>query len=115
MAEVIGRDSKSGRFLAGNSGNGGRRRGSRNKLAEDFIADFAAAWAKHGPAALELMAATEPARFVAAAVQLMPRDVAMSLDVDVRVERGLSALEAYRTLKALPVAELKALRDAEDE
>ena len=30
------RDEK-GRFLAGNSGNGGRRPGSRNKLAQDFI------------------------------------------------------------------------------
>jgi hypothetical protein len=35
------RDTKTGRFLAGNSG-GGRKPGSRNKLSESFIADVQA-------------------------------------------------------------------------
>ncbi|MFK4659226.1 hypothetical protein [Bradyrhizobium ottawaense] len=34
MAE---QDPKTGRFLPGNSGNGGRHKGARNKLHADFI------------------------------------------------------------------------------
>jgi hypothetical protein len=70
-AEV--RDEK-GRFLAGHS-VGGRPPGSRNKLTEDFLADFHACWLAHGKAALAKVAVDEPVQFVKAAVQLMPRDV----------------------------------------
>jgi hypothetical protein len=44
---VEGRDPRSGRFLTGNSG-GGRQRGSRNKLSEQFIADVYAQWQESG-------------------------------------------------------------------
>jgi len=37
-----------GRFIAGNSGNGGRKPGSRAKLGEAFVADLCADWEKHG-------------------------------------------------------------------
>lgn len=62
------------RFLAGHS-VGGRPPGSRNKLTEDFRADFHACWQAHGKAALAKVAVDEPAQSVKAAVQLMPRDI----------------------------------------
>jgi hypothetical protein len=37
-----------GRFVAGNSGNGGRPKGTRNELSEAFIADLCENWRKHG-------------------------------------------------------------------
>ena len=53
------RDTKTGRFLAGNNG-GGRKPGSRNKLSEAFIADVQASWEKHGAEVLERVAREEP-------------------------------------------------------
>ena len=70
---VWDKDEK-GRFVSGNIG-GGRPPGSRNKLTEDFLADFHDAWKEHGAAALRKMAVEEPAAFVQAGVKLMPRDV----------------------------------------
>ena len=69
----IDRDER-GRFLAGHS-VGGRPLGSRNKLVEDFLADFHDAWRSGGKNALKHMAEKEPSAFVRAGVQLMPKDV----------------------------------------
>jgi len=49
---VVQRDTKTGRFLAGNNG-GGRKPGSRNKLSESFIADVQGSWEKHRAEVLE--------------------------------------------------------------
>ena len=38
------KDAKTGRFLPGNSGFGGRPKGARSKLTTEFIDDFYAAW-----------------------------------------------------------------------
>jgi hypothetical protein len=70
----VERDDR-GRFVPGNNGGPGRPLGSRNKLVEDFIADFRDAWREGGKKALKHMADSEPAAFVRAAVQLMPKDV----------------------------------------
>jgi hypothetical protein len=44
-------------FKPGQTGNpAGRPKGSRNKLAEDFVADAYQKWQQHGPKALETMA-----------------------------------------------------------
>jgi hypothetical protein len=67
-------------FKPGVSGNpAGRPRGSRGKLAEDFLLDLHAAWTEHGPAALAACAKTEPAQFCKIVSSLMPRDVAVSV------------------------------------
>jgi hypothetical protein len=47
-------DQRTGRFLSGCKPGPGRQLGSRNKLAESFIADLRDCWEKHGVAALEL-------------------------------------------------------------
>jgi hypothetical protein len=55
--EIAGRDPGSGRFVSGNIG-GGRPKGSRNKLAEAFIADLHARWIKDGPQVLDAVIKT---------------------------------------------------------
>jgi hypothetical protein len=66
------RDDK-GRFLTGNSG-GGRPKGSRNKLAEAFIADFHADWEENGAQAIRTMRAERPHEYVKVAASLLPRE-----------------------------------------
>jgi hypothetical protein len=104
------RDARTGRYLPGNSGNGGRKPGSRNKLGEAFIADLATSWERHGVKALERCAEEDPAQYCRIIASLLPREA--SLDVDVTVGQAQTALEAYRTLQALPTHELMALRNA---
>lgn len=45
--KAIQRDER-GYFLPGNPAGPGRPKGSRNKLAEDFLADLHAAWVQRG-------------------------------------------------------------------
>jgi hypothetical protein len=71
-----------GRFLAGNSGNGGRPKGARSKLGEAFLEDLRDAWNEHGAAALKRCAIEEPAQFCRIVASLMPKDVNLNLSVD---------------------------------
>jgi hypothetical protein len=68
------KDATTGRFLPGNSGFGGRPKGSRNKLTTEFFDDFYAAWQQHGATALKEVAENSPRDFVRAAAMLMPRE-----------------------------------------
>jgi hypothetical protein len=85
-----------GRFLPGNNGGPGRPPGSKNKLVEDFISDFHDAWQESGADALKKMVKDDPAAFVRAAVQLMPKDVL----VEAR-GAGLVVIETPAAIKAL--------------
>jgi hypothetical protein len=73
-AQASQQDEKTGRFLPGNSGFGGRPKGARNKLTTEFFDDFYAAWQKHGAEALKKVAETSPRDFVRAAAMLMPKE-----------------------------------------
>jgi hypothetical protein len=69
-----GRDTKSGRFLPGHRGSGGRPVGSRVKLSERFLSDLHRKWVKHGSAALDRLIATDPATFVKVVSKTLPRE-----------------------------------------
>lgn len=75
MTEIIERDNKTGRFLPGNAGNGGRKPGQRNKLGEAFIGDLREVWEEVGIDALRRCAEEEPGQFVRVVASLMPRDL----------------------------------------
>jgi len=76
------KDAKTGRFLPGNSGFGGRPKGSRNKLTTEFFDDFYAAWQKHGALALEKVAESSPRDFVRVAAMLMPKEFELKTPMD---------------------------------
>lgn len=69
------KDAKTGRFLPGNSGFGGRPKGARSKLTTEFFEDFYAIWQKHGADALKKVAEASPKDFVKAAAILMPKEL----------------------------------------
>lgn len=82
MSEITttaGRDEASGRFLPGNSGNGGRKKGARSKLGEAFLEDLRDAWNELGVEALKLCATEHPEKFVKIIADLMPRDVNLNI------------------------------------
>jgi len=71
--QVTGREST--QFKPGQSGNpGGRPKGSRNKLSEDFFQDLYDVWQAFGKPALETMAMLYPAEFVRLVASLLPKE-----------------------------------------
>lgn len=91
------RDSKTGRFLPGNSGLGGRPKGARSKLGEAFLDDLRDAWNAHGIEALRRCATEDPTQFCRIISNLLPRDIDINLSASVDVgdfaARFRSALE----------------------
>lgn len=69
--DILARDQATGRFLTGNGG-GGRAKGSRNKLADAFVADVYAKWQQSGPAVLDRMIKETPAKFAMLVAKLIP-------------------------------------------
>ena len=62
-------------FKKGKDKTGGRKKGARNKFAAQFIADFAADWAKHGADVVESLREKDKAVYVRAAGALVPKDL----------------------------------------
>ena len=56
-------------------GNPGRPKGSRNKLAEAFVADLYDDWQEHGLAAIQEVRATKPDAYLKVIASLLPKDV----------------------------------------
>lgn len=96
-----GRDTKSGRFLSGNNGGPGRQKGSRNKLAEQFISDVYELWQRSGISALERVVKDEPATFVKVVANILPRQ----LDATLTVEHELLVTEARDFAAAFRMAQ----------
>ena len=105
----------------GQSGNlAGRPKGSRNKLAEDFVSDLHASWQRLGERAIERCATEKPDVYLRVIAGLLPKDVNIttrSLDdlSDDQLMRKLQLVtEMARPLLAkLPVIDAKALEVAE--
>ena len=91
------RDQRTGRFLAGNSGFGGRPKGSRNRHSENFLAAFASDFEKHGPAVIAKVREEQPSVYLRIAADLLPREATLDVNVDI-LHDVTSTLEAYRTL-----------------
>ena len=58
----------------------GRPKGSRNKLAEDFLSDVLEEWQAHGAAALSDMREKNPGDFVKMVAGLLPKDINLNLN-----------------------------------
>ena len=62
-----------GRFIAGNSGNGGRPKGSRNKLGEEFLRALYADFVAHGVEAIERTREKKPDAYLKVIASILPR------------------------------------------
>jgi hypothetical protein len=56
-------------------GNPGRPKGSKNKFSEDFWRALANDFAEHGVSAIEAVRTSDPAKYLVACVNVLPKDV----------------------------------------
>lgn len=79
----------------GESGNpAGRPKGSRNKLAEDFLKDLRDAWKAHGKRALVETAQQKPEKFVEVVSKVLPKHIEAELNVS-KLEDLLAGLPSH--------------------
>ena len=74
----VEKDPTTGRFLPGNSGFGGRPKGSRNKLGEAFLDNLYSDWQENGIQALKDCRQQNPAAYVKTVASLLPKQVEVS-------------------------------------
>lgn len=74
------RDEKTGQFVPGHTGMGGRPKGSRNKLGEAFLSDMLADWEKHGPTAIEKVRTEKPDQYLKVVASILPRDLNVNIN-----------------------------------
>jgi hypothetical protein len=68
-----------GRFAPGNSG-GGRRKGSRNKIGEDFLSALCNDFADHGIATIARVSELDPAAYIQICAKLIPKEYGLKDD-----------------------------------
>lgn len=73
------KDPETGRFLPGNSGNGGRRKGARAKLGEAFVADLLDDWEANGAEAIVKVRNEKPDAYLKVIASILPKEVNLSL------------------------------------
>lgn len=74
MAEIAPQQDDKGRFVTGNIG-GGRPKGSRNKLSEDFVAKLYDDFTEHGAAAITKCREESPETYVKVIAGLLPKEM----------------------------------------
>lgn len=79
MTDTPAKDEKTGRFLTGNIG-GGRKKGSRNKLGEEFLQDMLDAWQTQGKEVIARVIEERPQDFMKVVASLLPRDVNLNVN-----------------------------------
>lgn len=61
-------------------GEGGRPKGARNKLSEEFLEALAADFHKHGVAVIETVRAEKPEVYVKVIASILPRDLNVNVN-----------------------------------
>jgi hypothetical protein len=69
------RDPKSGQFLPGHAGVGGRPKGSRNKLGEKFLQDMYADWQQNGVSVIVAVRENKPDVYLKIVASLLPQQL----------------------------------------
>jgi hypothetical protein len=89
------KDPKTGRFLTGNNG-GGRPKGARNKLAEEFFADLYADWKNNGAETIRAVRENHPRDYLRVCAMLMPKEFKLEQPL-----QGLSDAELANLIGAV--------------
>lgn len=68
-------DTKDTKFKPGNPGGPGRPAGSRNKLAEDFLAALHADFQEHGAETIAQVRAEKPDQYLKVIASILPKEL----------------------------------------
>jgi hypothetical protein len=84
-ANSEGRSPTTGQFIVGHKGNGGRPRGARSKLAEEFVRDLLDEWQHEhgGRAALKAVRERDPVQFAKLVAGILPAKIDTTIDLNV--------------------------------
>lgn len=96
-----------GRFLPGNSGFGGRPKGSRNKLNEDFVRALSDDFAEHGVDVIKAVRTEKPDAYLKVVASLAPKHVELkdtTLD-ELGRDELTALLDAVRQARGSPEAD----------
>jgi hypothetical protein len=94
-AAPAGRDT-TGRFLTGGNGGPGRPKGSKNRLAEQFLAALTADFEQHGPAAIEAVRRIDPTGYLRIITAVVGRD-ATKLSLSVQNQCRVMVIKDFGT------------------
>lgn len=102
-----------GQFVPGHppTPGGGRPKGARSKLNEDFVRDFLTVWTEGGIDSLRKMQANDPARFVEAAIKLLPTKTETDVNVTHTFVDFLVELQQARRERAGMAGQPQTLRN----
>ena len=80
-------------------GQGGRPKGSRNKLNAAFLTDLCEEWREGGKEAIRIMRLERPAEFVKTVAYLMPKEMQIEVGPlqEISDERLIEYIETHRT------------------
>lgn len=98
MDVAIEKDEK-GRFISGNSG-GGRPKGARNKLGEQFVSDLYADWQEHGVKTLARVRDEKPDQYLKVIASILPKD----LNVNINQMDDLTDEQLIQRIRSLDAA-----------
>lgn len=88
----LARDPKTGQFLVGHSGNGGRKKGARSKLGEAFLEAMHDDFNENGPETIVRVREERPHEYLKVIASLLPRDVKLEIDASQAFQDMLEAL-----------------------
>ncbi len=95
------------KWQPGQSGNpAGRSKGSRNQLAERFIADLYQDWQENGLEALAAARESKPADYLKVVASVLPKDIKISLETmtDGELAKRIDQLTSSLGIELVPRA-----------
>lgn len=98
MSEDPSQRNERGQFVAGHTSLGGRPRGSRNRLGEEFLEQLYVDFAKHGPDAIARVREEKPDQYLRVIASLLSKEVKVPTEAD------LSNEELDRRIRQLAAA-----------
>jgi hypothetical protein len=90
-------DPKTGRFVLGNAGNGGRKLGTRRDLEMRLVDSVVRDFAEHGERVIERVREEDPATYLRIAAGLLPKELHVNVAHDLSIE---SFAERFKDLIA---------------
>ena len=101
VAAATSERDTSGRFLTGNNG-GGRPKGSRNKLTDQFLSAISDDFAEHGAEAIAKVRSSDPAAYLKLVGSLLPRGLIMKREESMHFDYAdLTEAEAHEIINRL--------------